>query len=84
MDIKFFKLEEKSNFKIYFLSYFTTTFTLQSPSRSNEIENINTPTESKYLILILALEIPDNPPTAPKITANGAVHAGQPGVSCSK
>ncbi len=26
----------------------------------------------------------DNPPTAPKITANGAVHAGQPGVNTPK
>ena len=25
----------------------------------------------------------DNPPTAPKITANGAVHAGQPGVNAA-
>ena len=26
----------------------------------------------------------DNPPTAPRITANGAVHAGQPGVNTPK
>lgn len=26
----------------------------------------------------------DNPPIAPKITANGAVHAGQPGVKAAK
>lgn len=26
----------------------------------------------------------DNPPIAPKITANGAVHAGQPGVNAAK
>ena len=26
----------------------------------------------------------DKPPTAPKITANGAVHAGQPGVKAAK
>ena len=25
----------------------------------------------------------DNPPTAPKITARGAVHAGQPGVNAA-
>ena len=35
------------------------------------------------IIIFSSIGKTDNPPIAPKITANGAVHAGQPGVNAA-
>ena len=46
-------------------------------------EKINTPTEINFNSNP-CIGNNDNPPIAPKTTANGAVHAGQPGVNAAK
>ena len=46
-------------------------------------EKINTPTEMNFSSNP-CIGNNDNPPIAPKITANGAVHAGHPGVNAAK
>lgn len=47
-----------------------------------KIEKIKTPTEINFNSNP-CIGNNDNPPTAPKITANGAVHAGHPGVNAA-
>ena len=47
------------------------------------MENIKTPTEMNFSSSP-CIGNRDNPPIAPKITANGAVQAGHPGVNAAK
>lgn len=47
------------------------------------MEKIKTPTEMNFNSNP-CIGNNDNPPTAPKITASGAVHAGHPGVNAAK
>jgi len=47
------------------------------------MEKIRTPTEMN-LSSNPCIGNNDNPPTAPKITARGAIHAGHPGVNAAK
>ncbi len=55
---------------------------LCSPLAIHQIEKIKTPTEMNFSSNP-CIGNNDNPPTAPKITARGAVHAGQPGVNAA-
>ena len=47
------------------------------------MENNNTPTDTIFSSSP-CIGNNDNPPTAPSMTAKGAVHAGQPGVNAAK
>jgi len=47
------------------------------------MEKIKTPTDTNFNSNP-CIGNNDNPPTAPKITARGAVHAGHPGVNAAK
>jgi len=55
---------------------------LCNPLAIHQIEKIKTPTEMNFNSNP-CIGNNDNPPTAPKITANGAVHAGHPGVNAA-
>lgn len=55
---------------------------LCSPLAIHQIEKIKTPTEMNFNSNP-CIGNNDNPPTAPKITAKGAVHAGHPGVNAA-
>ena len=55
---------------------------LCNPLAIHQIENTNTPTEMNFNSNP-CIGNSDNPPIAPKITANGAVQAGQPGVNAA-
>ena len=52
------------------------------PLAIHQIENIKTPTEMNFSSSP-CIGNSDSPPTAPKITARGAVHAGHPGVKAA-
>ena len=55
---------------------------LCNPRAIHQIEKIKTPTEINFNSNP-CIGNSDNPPTAPKITASGAVHAGHPGVNAA-
>ena len=55
---------------------------LCNPLVIHQIEKIKTPTEMNFNSNP-CIGNNDNPPTAPKITAKGAVHAGHPGVNAA-
>ncbi len=55
---------------------------LCNPLAIHQIEKIKTPTEINFNSNP-CIGNKDSPPTAPKITANGAVHAGHPGVNAA-
>ena len=55
---------------------------LCNPLAIHQIEKIKTPTEMNFNSNP-CIGNSDNPPTAPKIIANGAVHAGHPGVNAA-
>lgn len=55
---------------------------LCSPLAIHQIEKIKTTTEMNFNSNP-CIGNSDNPPTAPKITAKGAVHAGHPGVNAA-
>ena len=55
---------------------------LCNPLAIHQIEKIKTPTEMNFNSNP-CIGNNDNPPTAPKITAKGAVHAGHPGVNAA-
>ena len=57
-------------------------FLLCNPLAIHQIEKIKTPTEMNFNSNP-CIGNNDNPPTAPKITAKGAVHAGHPGVNAA-
>lgn len=55
---------------------------LCKPLAIHQIEKTKTPTEMNFNSNP-SIGNNDKPPTAPKITANGAVHAGHPGVNAA-
>jgi len=55
---------------------------LCNPLEIHQIEKIKTPTEMNFNSNP-CIGNSDNPPTAPKITASGAVQAGHPGVNAA-
>ena len=55
---------------------------LCNPSAIHQMEKIKTPTEINFNSNP-CIGNNDNPPTVPRITASGAVHAGHPGVNAA-
>ena len=83
MNITILKNDFQTNILCRFYYYpILLQLLLCNPLAIHQIEKIKTPTEINFNSNP-CIGNNDNPPTAPKTTARGAVHAGHPGVNAA-